>query len=100
MPSPNAGKEAAAIGKVRQAITILQQTVAEIDPATPLGKAVIDCIGKLAKAAPAAESAPNAGMQGLKDLLMKAQQQNPAALLQRSMASAPQQPQPPAPAAE
>ena len=93
-PSPNAGKEAAALGKVRQAVTQLQQVVPDIDPTTPLGKAVIKAIGDLSKVAPAADSNPQAGMQGLREQLMQMMQQGPASMLQRSMASQAQPPNP------
>lgn len=93
-PSPNAGKEAAALGKVRQAVTMLQQCVPDVDPASPLGKAVIKAIGDLSKIAPAGESQPGAGMSQLRQQLMQAMQQGPAAALQRSMASQAQQPNP------
>ena len=98
-PSPNAGKEAAAIGKVRQAISMLQSVVPDLDIASPLGEAVIKTIGSLSKHAPATQSQPGAGQQGLKDMLQKAMQGGPAAALQRSMMGGQQPPQPPAPAA-
>ncbi len=93
-PSPNAGKEAAALGVVRQAVTQLQKIVPDIDPGTPLGKAVIKAIGDLTKVAPAGESNPMAGQQNLREQLMQAMQGGPAAALQRSMASVAQQPNP------
>lgn len=93
-PSPNAGKEAAALGKVRQAVTTLQQCVPDIDPSSPLGKAVIKAIGDLSKIAPANDSNPQAAQQGLKEQLMQMMQQSPAAMLQRSMASQAQPPNP------
>lgn len=73
---------------------MLQQCVPDIDPTTPIGKAVIKAIGDLSKVAPANESNPQAGMQGLRDQLMQMMQGGPAAMLQRSMASQAQQPNP------
>lgn len=93
-PSPNAGKQAAALGKVRQAVTMLQQVVPDVDPASPMGKAVIKAIGDLSKIAPANEANPQAGVQGLREQLMQAMQGGPAAALQRSMASVAQPPGP------
>ncbi len=86
-PSPNPGKQAAALGKVRQAVQTLQEVVPDLDPTDPIGKAVIKAIGDLAKVAPAGDSNPQAAMQQQRQMLMQMQQQGPAALLQRAMAS-------------
>lgn len=84
------------MGQVRQVLKTLTDVIGEIDPSTPLGKAVTECIVKLSKVAPAAEANPQAAMQQQKQQIMQMQQQMPAALMQRSMAS---QAQPPGPAA-
>lgn len=101
-PSPNAGKEAAAIGKVRQAVSQLQSVVPDLDISSPLGGAVLKAIEQLSKHAPAVQAQPGAGVQSLKDQLMKAMQGGPGGQLQRMMASGPQsQPAaPPVPPAE
>ena len=93
-PSPNAGKEAAALGVVRQAVTQLQKVVPDLDPTSPLGKAVLKAIGDLSKVSPAQDSNPQAAQQGLREQLMQMMQGGPAAMLQRSMASQGQQPNP------
>ena len=86
-PSPNAGKSAAGIGKVRQAIDLLNQAVSDFTPGSPQHETVIKTIGKLTKDFPAQQAAPGAGLQGAKDMIMKMLQSAPAGALQRSMAA-------------
>lgn len=97
-PSPNAGKEAAALGVVRQAVTQLQKIVPDLDPGSPLGKAVLKAIGDLTKVSPAADSNPQAAQQQMRQQMMEMMQGAPAAMLQRAMASQ-AQPQNPTPVA-
>ena len=87
-PSPNPGKEAAAIAKVRQVVSQLQAIVPDVDIASPLGEAVLKAIQNLSKHAPVSQAQPGGGMQSLKDQLMKAMQGGPMAALQRAQAGA------------
>lgn len=84
------------MAKVRQAVSMLQQSVADLDMASPLGEAVIKSIGQLSKHAPATQAQPQG--QSLRDMLMKAQQSAPLAALQRMMGGS-QQPATPTPPA-
>lgn len=98
-PSPNPGKGAAGMGKVRQAISLLNEAVAEVADMPELHEAVIKAIGTLAKHTPAPQAQPGAGMQGMKDQILKMLQGGPGSALQRAMAAGPQAAPPPAPAA-
>lgn len=86
-PSPNPGQEAAAIAKVRQAITLLQDAFGGSDPTGELGKAILDSIKKLGGAAPAMQGAPGVGQEALRNALMQARQTAPMQALMRSMAA-------------
>jgi len=98
-PSPNAGKAAAGIGKVRQAIDLLNQAVSDFTPGSPQHETVIKTIGKLTKDFPAQQAMPGAGLQGAKDMIMKMLQSAPAAATQRAAAAQPMPAPPPAAAA-
>jgi hypothetical protein len=98
-PSPNAGKSAAGIGKVRQAIDLLNQAVSDFTPGSPQHETVIKTIGKLTKDFPAQQAMPGAGLQGAKDMIMKMLQSAPAAATQRAAAAQPMPTPPTAPAA-
>lgn len=76
-PTGNPGLNAAALAQVREAITILEKALPNLQIGSDPHKAVIDSIGKLAKAIPATEAMPGIQTSTLLSLLRDSQQGAP-----------------------
>lgn len=91
-PTPNPGAEANALGKVRQAVQLLQLALPEVPLGADVHKAITGAISSLSKHAPAADAAPGTQMSALRDLAHAAQQQAPLIALMRARQGAPAAP--------
>lgn len=96
MPSVNSGSAAAAIGKVREAVKLLEMALPELPTGSQVHKVVAGTISSLAKHVPASEGTQAIQMSTLRDLQQNAQQAGPMQALMRAMQGG-QQGQPPQP---
>lgn len=95
MPSINQGSAAAAMGKVREAIKLLEMALPELPTGSQVHKVVAGTISSLAKHVPSSEGTQAIQMSTLRDLQQNAQQAAPLQALMRAMQAGGQQGQPP-----
>lgn len=86
--TPNPGSAANALGKVRQAIELLQLALPELPMGSEVHKATTGAISSLSRHAPAGDAAPGTQMSALRDLAHSAMQQAPLIALMRAHGAA------------
>lgn len=73
-PTPDAGLQADALSKVREAVNLLQMALPALDVGSDPQKAVLDAVTKLSKVVPASNAVPGVQMTQLVGLQKQAGQ--------------------------
>ena len=84
MASPSPGNQVAGIAKVRQALKLLEQSIADLGSSGEVGSKVLKCIKDLAAIAPANQTTAGAESSQLAMLAAKARQMAPMLALARA----------------
>ncbi len=91
MPTPDRGAQAGALAQVAWAVRLLEQAVQPLGMTTDVGQAITKAISSLAKHIPQGSTSPGVEQSALRDMMMKAKQDQP----QQAVLSALGQGQPP-----
>ena len=85
MPLVAQGQAAAALGIVKQAVTLLSKALPELPVGSEIHKVVTDSVAKLAKHAPETQGTQGIDMATIRDLQHQAQSAAPMVALMRAM---------------